>query len=405
MQSNPISVTLSIGSAPYQKRLAATLLRNGMLRRVLRFGPDLEVLDPTGGDESLQLTRRFRRYKFANRLLWAGWTRLPGVGRSRLPVVATSWLADHLAAKWIPPSSIFHGWTGVCLASLEAAKRQGAITLVENPMLHPQHWQREVLAECKRFGVRPKDCDVVLAARHIRYREREFEACDSIVVNSSVAHRSFEELGYGHKATVVWPGVDHLFFASLIEPTPSQIFRVCYVGRVELAKGIGYLLQAWKRLSLPHAELVLIGEIRPEMDSLLKSYVHPSVRMLGFVPPQEVAEIYRRSSVFVFPSVNEGLALVLLEAMASGLAVIATDKSGAGDCVTDGQQGFVVPARSVDALAEAILWCYRHQEETIALGRAAKKRVEGGFTLAHYEQRQIDLYHSLVARKAVRSAE
>jgi alpha-maltose-1-phosphate synthase len=374
-----------------------------MLRRVLRFGLDLEVLDPDD-HQSLKIVRRFRFYRIVNRLLWAGWTRLPGTGRSRLPVVATACLADRLASRWVPPSIIFHGWTAVCLASLQAAKRQGAITLVENPMLHPQHWQGAVLAECKRFSVRPRDCDAVLATPLIRRREREYALCDRIVVNSSVARQSFEERGLGNKAVVVWPGVDHLFYQPATEVPPPQQFRVCYVGRVELAKGMGYLLQAWKRLALPHAELLLIGEVRPEMDLLLRNYAHPSVRLMGLLAPLEVAELYRRSSVFVFPSVNEGLALVLLEAMASGLAVVASDKSGATDCVAPGKEGLVVPAGSSEALAEAILWCYNHPDELTVMGRAARKRVAEQFTLAHYEQRQIDLYRSLVSTKASEGA-
>jgi glycosyltransferase involved in cell wall biosynthesis len=398
VQSNQISVTLSVGSGLYQKRLATSLLRIGMLRRVLRFGPDMEVLDPDGS-ESLTPVKQFRFYKLANRLIWAGWSRLPSTGRSRLPIVATSWLADRLASRWVPESSIFHGWTSVCLASLHAAKRQRAITLVENPMLHPRGWQREVLAECKRFSVSPRDCDAVLSVPQIQRREREYEVCDRIVVNSTVAHRSFEEFGHADKTVVVQPGVDHVFFAPAAEPASPQLFRVCYAGRVELAKGVVYLLHAWKRLALPHAELLLIGEIRPEMKPLLNGYADATVRLPGFVAPEELAEIYRQSSVFAFPSVNEGLALVMLEAMASGIAVIATDKSGGEDCITEGNDGFVIPARSVDAIAEAILWCYRNRDELMEMGKAARKKVEKQFTLAAYEERQIDLYRSLVAAR------
>jgi alpha-maltose-1-phosphate synthase len=198
--------------------------------------------------------------------------------------------------------------------------------------------------------------------------------------------------------------VDHLFYSPATELLRPPLFRVCYVGRVELAKGIGYLLQAWKRLALPRAELLLIGEVRPEMDLLLRSYANPSVHLMGSLPPWKVAENYRRSSVFVFPSVNEGLALVLLEAMASGLAVVASDKSGATDCVTEGKEGLVVPAGSTDAFAEALFWCYHHQDELMVMGTAARKRVAEQFTLAHYEQRQIDLYRSLVSTRSSEGA-
>jgi len=145
---------------------------------------------------------------------------------------------------------------------------------------------------------------------------------------------------------------------------------------------------------------VLAGEIRPEMNSLLETYADSSVRMTGFLPARELLKHYRDSDLFVFPSVNEGLAQVLLEAMATGLPVVATELSGACDCVSDGQEGFIVPARDVDRTAEAIEWCYEHRDETRGMGRAARARIESQFTLEHYNQRMILLYRELAGAAA-----
>ena len=233
----------------------------------------------------------------------------------------------------------------------------------------------------------------------IRRMEHEFEFCDRIVVPSTLARQSFAEMGYAEKTVVILTGVDAQFFTPRSLPIRPPVFRVCYVGRVELAKGLGYLLQAWRRLALQHAELVLVGDVKPEMSPLLKTYADSTVRLLGILPPQRVAECYRESSVFVFPSVTEGLAQVLLEAMASGLPVVATDKSGAKDCVADGKEGCVVPTRDADAIAEAISWCYHHREESEAMGKAARVRIEDQFTLDHYNQRVIGLYHTLAGAR------
>jgi glycosyltransferase involved in cell wall biosynthesis len=285
---------------------------------------------------------------------------------------------------------------GLCVASLPAAKRQGAVTLLENPQCHARHWYVAGVDECRRFGIDPRE-HTKLPSSLIRRIEREYVLCDRIIVPSTVAYRSLAEFGLGDKTVVVTPGVDTEFFSPRPRSEARPLFRACFVGRVELAKGAGYLLQAWKRLALPNAELVLVGDVKPEMSSLLRTYADSTVRTMGHLPPKELAELYRESDLFVFPSVNEGLAQVLFEAMSSGLPVVASDYSGADDLVTEGKDGFIVPARDVDRLAEAISWCYHHLDDLRLMGQAARAKMESQFTLDHYSQRQIALYLSLAA--------
>jgi glycosyltransferase involved in cell wall biosynthesis len=394
MERDSVSVTLAVGSAPWQKTLAVSLLQAGMLRRVLASGPYLEILEPNG-DGSLEVVKRFPINRAVNRVLWGAWKRLPKKWRPPSPVMVAVLLQERLCSTWIPPCSVFHGWMGHSLASLSVAKRQGASTLVENAGRHPGDFHRAPDEECDRFNIKRSERSPLLPSALIRRMEREYEICDRIVVPSTVARDSFAKFGCGAKSVVVFPGVDEQFFSPVSKPLQQTLFRVCFTGRVELAKGAGYLLQAWKRLALPNAELVLAGEIRPEMKSLLQTYGDSTVRMAGFLPARELLKHYRESDLFVFPSVNEGLAQVLLEAMASGLPVVASDLSGAGDCVTEGVEGFITPARDVDRLAEAILWCYQHREETRSMGRAARARIESQFTLSHYDQRMISLYRSV----------
>lgn len=395
VQTDSITVTLGVGSGPYQKTLALSLLRAGMLKRVMSSGLYLEMQDPMP-DGTLRVVERFRLLGHANRVFWGIRRRLPRKLQPRPPVMLMARLTDRLWAERIPPCTIFHGWMGLSLACLQKAKRQGTITLLENPARHPRDWHQAGVEECKRFGIQTRERSTILPTPLIRRMEREFELCDRIVVPSTLSHRSFAQCGLGHKTVVVKPGVDTEFFTP--RPLPERsLFRACFVGRVELAKGAGYLLQVWRRLALSNAELMLVGNVKPEMRSLLQMYADSTVRTLGFMAPQEIAERYRESDLFIFPSVNEGLAQVLLEAMSSGLPVIASDYSGADDLVTEGKDGFVVPVRDVDRLAEAILWCYQHRDETRAMGRAARTKMESQFTLEHYNQRQIALYRSLAA--------
>ncbi|HET7212213.1 MAG TPA: glycosyltransferase, partial [Terriglobia bacterium] len=168
---------------------------------------------------------------------------------------------------------------------------------------------------------------------------------------------------------------------------------------IELSKGITYLLQAWNLLALPMAELVLAGPIQPDIKPFLKQYAGSNVRLTGALSPREVVEQYHATNVSIHPSPNEGLGLVLLEAMACGVSVIATDRSGAEDCVTHGKDGLIIPARSANQLAEAIWWCFRHRQELPGMGKAARQKVEQRFTRAHYEERQIEVYRSLASQQ------
>jgi|GEM_PF-669409 len=388
------SVTLCQAAASYQATLPVRLAQAGMLRRLLRFGPELQVLeqDETG---DLKLVKSSSLYKLSNQTLWTAWGLLPSRGRPQLPMVATTWLAGRLAAKWVMPGGIFHGLPGLALPSLQSARANGSRALIENATLHPRQWQREVLHDCAQFGVSPGACSAILPPPLIRRMEREYKLCDTIIVPSNIARRSFEEFGLAHKAQVVWPGVDQEFFSPPAQPVISPVFRACFVGRIELSKGIAYLLQAWNLLALPMAELVLAGPIQPDIKAFLKQYAGSNVTVTGPLSPREVVNQYHRANVFIHPSPNEGLGLVLLEAMACGLPVIATDRSGAEDCVTHGRDGLIIPARSVNQLAEAIWWCFRHRQELPSMGKAARQKIEQRFTRAHYEERQIEVYRSL----------
>jgi starch synthase len=172
------------------------------------------------------------------------------------------------------------------------------------------------LEETRRFGA--IIADGAGNQEMFRRMDMEFTECDQIVVPSMVARQSFLEFGYGDKVAVVPIGVDANFFTPASQPMPRSTFRVCYVGRIEHTKGIADLLQAWKRRALPNAELVLIGQVRPQLESLLASYADCHIKVPGILSPLQVATRYRESSLLVMPSPNEGLACVILEAMASG---------------------------------------------------------------------------------------
>jgi glycosyltransferase involved in cell wall biosynthesis len=374
-------------SGRHQARLPEALAREGVLRQAVRLAPALEILEPDAAG-GLRAVRRFPGQQTGSRILWATWRRLPLGWRGAVPFSGWARVADWRIARHLAACDVFHGLMGVSFASLDRAKRAGAVTLIDNPTLHPAAFRRAVLADQAEAGVGPGEGEPVMGLSAIRMCARQYEACDRIIVYSSAAARSFEPYRYGGKVVVVRPGVDHGLFAPAAARRRAGGFRVGYVGRIEAAKGVHHLIAAWKRLALADGELVLAGRVLPEMAGLRAA----GVTLAGILPVEGVVRLLQDCDLFVFPSVNEGLPLAVLEAMSCGVPVLACLGTGAEDCVTSGREGLLAPGKDTEALAEAMQWCCGHREELGAMGRAARRRVEGEFTLGHYVGRLVELY-------------
>ncbi|HLY19310.1 MAG TPA: glycosyltransferase family 4 protein [Bryobacteraceae bacterium] len=393
------SVTLVVNAAAHSSGLAEALVRAGMARAIVRFMPELEILEP-GPDGSLVVTRRLPVYRFGGRVLWAIWRRLPTDWRRFVPFLEYGRIADFWIARHLPRSDVFQPVLGACVTCCRRARRLGAAVLLDNPFLHVAAFQREALTDCADAGFPLVDRHRCIGAAELRQWQWQYQNCDRILVSSVAAARTFEPYPYAGKVALVHFGVNHRLFVPAPRTKHSGAFRVCYLGRVEAPKGVHHLIAAWKQLSLPDAELVLAGRVMPEMEWLRKEDPAARITLRGILSPEVVVQTLQESELFVFPSVNEGFSRAVLEAMSCGLPAIACRDTGAADCITHGVEGLLVPGRDAGALAEAIRWCYQHRNELPAMGQAARKRVEENFTLSHYESRMIELYRSVTTERS-----
>ena len=170
------------------------------------------------------------------------------------------------------------------------------------------------------------------------------------------------------------------------------------MGRVGPRKGVHYLLEAWKTLHLPEAELLFAG-VNEFPEDWLAQY-QDIFRYVPSVPHVSLNEYYSTATVFVFPSLVEGFGLVLLEAMACGIPIITTPNTAGPDIITDGVEGFIIPIRGVEALKEKIEWCYSHPEELAEMGRAARQKAKQ-LTWALYRQRLASRVQTLLESQPV----
>ena len=165
---------------------------------------------------------------------------------------------------------------------------------------------------------------------------------------------------------------------------------VVFSGRLVAEKGADILLAAWAELlsEMPGAGLVVLGD-GPEYGGLSKM-AGERVHFAGSV--DDVAPYLQAADIFVLPSLTEGLSNSLLEAMACGLAVVATSVGGAVDIVVQDQNGLIVEPGKAEYLLHAILALYRNPELRQDLGVAARQTMVDGYALPAVAARLTELY-------------
>lgn len=314
--------------------------------------------------------------------------RLPSVFADRFD--ATGFLHrtyDRLATRSIPDDTdLFVGWSNTAERGIHRARELGAATIVERCSSHIRTQRAILREEYARHGLEPDlpPWDVV------EKEEREYEAADFVAVPSRFVERTFRDQGFPTDRLLRIPyGVSPAEFKPVEKE--DDTFRVVYAGQIALRKGIPYLLKAWSELDLPAAKLLLLGTARLEIEPWLERY-SGTFRHPGHIPQGELHRWYSQGSVFVLPSVEEGMAYVQLQAMACGLPLICTPNTGGQDLIREGEEGFIVPIRDVEALKERLIWCYEHQEACRAMGWSARQRVLRHFTWHDYGDRIVGNY-------------
>ena len=171
--------------------------------------------------------------------------------------------------------------------------------------------------------------------------------------------------------------------------------RLLFAGRVVYQKGLDVLFTALAVLAPePSWELFIAGDgpARPELEARAAALgIGHRVRFLGWTPREELARLSRDMDCFVFASRDEGMPNAVLEAMASGLPVVATRIAGNEELVEDGSTGWLVPPGDPAALAQALAAMLADPAGRRTMGRAGRAAVEAGYTWSSVATRYLAL--------------
>lgn len=313
------------------------------------------------------------------------WFQAPYMARGRIFLDRSAWLnrewawwahqtLDLYVASQLKRPTFLIALSGTGHYSGKKNQQLGGVYICDRGSSHIRVQEQLLTDEYKRYGARWKGID----PRSIEKEENEYQQADKISIPSQFCYESFIEQGISAEKLIKIPYGSRLerFYPDASLRKDSEEFCVLSVGAAGPRKGFIDLLSAFEQLSHPNKQLMLIGSLSPEAEQMLARTDLTKIKVLGSVPNTQLRRYYSEASVFVLPSIEEGLAMVIGEAMACGCPVIASTNTGSSELITDGVEGFIVPIRSPDVISDRLQQLADQPELLKRMGDSALVRVQ-----------------------------
>ncbi len=296
-----------------------------------------------------------------------------------LPIPSFEPLLLSLFSKWAANSifkenyDVIHSFSGVAEELLLSAPstdksihilvRGSAHIVVQKQLLSAEEARVNSLINSQLKIDQPSDW---IIARE----EREYKLADIIVVLSTFAQTSFIQQGIEPKKIKLLPLGTQL---SLFRADPKiiqarcqrilsgQPLNVLIVGTFSLRKGAIDLVEIAKNASSDF-QFKFVGAIANDARFLYESN-HQYIDFIPKQPQSELPQAYAEADIFIFTTIEDGYAVVLSQAQAAGLPILATTNCSAPDFIIENETGWILPIRSPDAFIDRLKWCHKHRQE------------------------------------------
>ena len=236
-----------------------------------------------------------------------------------------------------------------------------------------------------------------------KFYQKLFKEGDLFIAISDYNYRNLINLGLDKKKIVYHPvGINLNNFAYKWQITPAmdkRAIKVITVARLVSEKGLYYGIRAIHKILQQNPKLDLeyniIGEgpLKGELTSLIQQLnLSGHVYLYGSKNSNQIIEALQQSDIFILSSVAEALPVVLMEAQAVGLPVIATAVGSVNQIVLNGKSGFCVPASDVDALADRLNFLIGHPELWPEMGRRGREIVKDRFDINKLNDKLVEIY-------------
>ncbi|WP_154806953.1 exopolysaccharide biosynthesis glycosyltransferase VpsI, partial [Vibrio cholerae] len=230
--------------------------------------------------------------------------------------------------------------------------------------------------------------------RHIRHT---FALADHVLVLSTQWLAWLQEvIGRTQGVSVLYNAVPSL----ALDRHLAQPGRIAFLGRLGTRKGVGDLIQAFALVKqrCPEAQLYLAGDGEIETYQAMAEQLglNGSVHCLGWIAGEAKLKLLTQTDIYCLPSYNEGFPMGVIEAMSAGIPVVASRAGGIPDAISDGEQGRLIEAGDVVALAQALGDLIEQRAENQRIATAAKQKFAENFSLQAVIPRLQTLYDELL---------
>jgi Glycosyl transferases group 1 len=300
---------------------------------------------------------------------------------------------DGWLRKQLQPGDHIIATYGTANASFQTVRAQGGKTFLEAGNSHPENFWTILSEEARRWN-----SPFPPVARHHYERSVEMlKDVDYVLSASSFVAKSYLERGF--KPEQILPhsrAIDLSAFKPSPGPRPKgRPLTLMTTGTLCLRKGSPYLFEAFRLIQKkrPGTRFVMRRILANDFKQLVPRYADLPVTWLEVMPHAELAARVREADIFILPSLEDGLALTVVEALACGVPVITTRNTGASDMIIPGRNGEIVPIRDAGAIAEAVFkW------EDRIMTEKEKLKIEfdaSGLTMEAFEREFIGQLQSL----------
>lgn len=376
-----MKVTISVGGRFHAFDLAKELQAKGYLHQLVTSYPNFEV----------------KKYGISVDKISSVFTKeiIERINRKYLKILPDIYICDwydKIASNKIDlESDVYIIWSGFALNTIKRIRKHNpnAKIILERGSTHIE-FQKDILL--KAYSLAGINKTKLPHQDIIKKESLEYELADYISVPTNFVKNTFIEKGIAENKIFVNPyGVDIDIFNQPHKNIDPNKITILFTGMFSVQKGANNFIKIIEHFkNNDGVYFLIIGGIENTIGPLIKPYLDSGkLSLKSYVKQNQLPQYYSLADIFLFPSIQEGLGMVQLQAMASSLGVLSSHNAGAGMFIDHGINGFIFDPFNVQDYINTIEYLINNPDEIIKIGKNASKKVISGFSWQDYGKRYV----------------